>query len=251
MVCSGFQAFANDMPKNIFSSFQVDTTDGYTSSKKIKLENRTYTSIMTGMNLSFLVGSDAKLVKEGLRATLGSAEIYPRIGYYIRSVSNIRVGAGFEIVLGIGYDMKGWFERHQTARVASIDPIPRVSALSNDAYVRTDYLSLYLGGMYKVTDWMGIRTGLDLGVLLYAYYRTGKFIRDFDILYWAMDRRAFKPVVPSFDFGLVLGKSDGVKFGLDLQYSGDVVKNLNYNYMLLKFGINYGFNMVPQQQNYY
>lgn len=247
LVLASPMALASDgMPKNVFSSFQVDTTDGYIASgKKDKFENRAYTSVMTGMNLSFLVGSDAKLVKEGLRSALGSAEIYPRIGYYIRSITNIRVVGGFEVALGIGYDMKGWFERHQTA------PVQSYPALSNDVYVRTDYLSLYLGGMYNVTDWLGVRTGVDLGVLLYGYYRTGKFIRDLDILYWGIDRSVLKPVVPSFDFGLVLGKSDGVKFGLDLQYSGDVFKSLNYNYMLLKFGINYGFNLVPEQQNYY
>lgn len=240
-----YSLHANEgMPKRIFTYISIDSTDGYGNQAKRTFIDRTSTFVNTGASLSFLVGQDASTVKSGLKDDLGRAGVFPRVGFFIRSVTNINLVRRFDLVIGIGYDMRGWWERHTTADVRTLNGIN-----SNSVYVRTDYANLYLGGMYRPVDWFGIRTGLDLGFLLYAYGRTGKFISSSFVDFFGIPRSLAKTVLPSVDLGLSFGKSDGLKLGIDLQYSANVFHNLDYRYFMLKVGINYSFMRVIPQQN--
>lgn len=227
-------------------SLLVDSTDGYeVSDNKLKFTDRWSSEVLNGVALTFLTGSDAKSVKSSLRDDIGKAEVFPRIGYYFRYFGKLQIYKGLYTQIGIGYDMKGWFERHEIEATRTLS----TSIRSNDIYIRTDYVSFNVGVGYQVKNIVAVRAGVDLSVLTYSYYRVGQYIRPDYLDFGIIPRSITNPVLPSFDFGLSFGKS--VKLDLDYQYSGKVFKNVDYRYMMFKVGINYTFNMIVPQQNVY
>ncbi|MEZ4978576.1 MAG: hypothetical protein R2772_04695 [Chitinophagales bacterium] len=235
----------------IFSKYKTyyadsDTSDGYSQKKKIKLEDRMYTTVVSGLNLSFLVGSDAKSVKNALKNNLDQAGIHPRYGYFIKFYTSFLIKKGFAVLVGGGYEQRGWWERHDVAFQQSFYP---GDIVSNDVYTRMDYLTIYLGASYQFNSWFALRTGMDLGILAYSYARTGRFRNFFNMEYYGVPRKLTRSFVPNYDFALVFGKVGGVSMDVGMQYTGKVLKEYDYNFLMFKIGLNIGFNYIVPQQN--
>lgn len=249
MLCGlQFAEANNDAIFTKYKSFYStsDTSDGYSQKKKIKLEDRMYTTVVSGLNLSFLVGSDAKGVKNSLKNNLDRAGIHPRYGYFFKFFTGFIIKKGFAILTGAGYEQRGWWERHDVALQQSFYP---ADIISNDVYTRMDYITLYLGASYKFNSWFALRTGMDLGLLAYSYARTGRIRNFVNMEYYAVPRKLMNSFVPNYDFAVILGKVGGVSMDLGVQYSGKPLKEYDYNFLMLKVGLNIGFNYIVPQQN--